>query len=558
MALPVNIENLVNGESVEWERLEFKAGWNPEEVIHTLCAFANDINNWGGGYIIIGMAEQNGRPFLPPVGLEPEQVDAIQKKLLELSYQIQPNYLPMIQPHVLMRKHIVVVWVPAGDLRPYTVPESLSSRGQRQAYIRSGASSVPARGVYAQRLQELTARIPFDDRINQQADVNRLQLGLIRDYLQEIRSDLFEESNHTDLPTLTQQMQIARGPAEWVRPLNVGLLFFTPEPQQWFGRAWIELVIHEDDSARRFTEKTFKGPLHRQLRDCLAYIQAVVIEERTQKIPGQAEANRFFNYPYDAIEEAVANAVYHKSYEEAKPIEIQILPDSFQVLSYPGPVPPVTSETLKQERVIARDYRNRRIGDFLKELRLAEGRGTGLLLIRRKMNQNSSPEPRFETDSEHTYFLTVLPVHPAWLEPKEQVGNQVSNQVSNQVEPSITAITGSNYWELLARFIYEFGEGGKALDFENPAKYRPLLEFLEPEFAAVLRACTAPQSRKAILENTLKRTNQLKNYNRYLEPLITAKLLARTVPDRPNSSQQKYYTTERGQLVLQLLDKTAH
>jgi predicted HTH transcriptional regulator len=46
---------------VEWERLEFKKGWNPEEVIRSMCAFANDLNNWGGGYIIIGIEEHKGR-----------------------------------------------------------------------------------------------------------------------------------------------------------------------------------------------------------------------------------------------------------------------------------------------------------------------------------------------------------------------------------------------------------------------------------------------------------------------------------------------------------------
>ena len=47
MPLPINIRDLINGMSIEWERLEFKAGWNPEPVMHTICAFANDINNWG-------------------------------------------------------------------------------------------------------------------------------------------------------------------------------------------------------------------------------------------------------------------------------------------------------------------------------------------------------------------------------------------------------------------------------------------------------------------------------------------------------------------------------
>ena len=57
MALPINIEDLIKGNTVEWERIEFKSGWNPETIIHTMCAFANDLHNWGGGYIIIGINE---------------------------------------------------------------------------------------------------------------------------------------------------------------------------------------------------------------------------------------------------------------------------------------------------------------------------------------------------------------------------------------------------------------------------------------------------------------------------------------------------------------------
>ena len=80
MALPVNIEDLVHGNTIEWERIEFKEGWNPEVVIRSICAFANDINNWGGGYIVIGIGEEDGKPILPPVGLQQNQLDPIQKK----------------------------------------------------------------------------------------------------------------------------------------------------------------------------------------------------------------------------------------------------------------------------------------------------------------------------------------------------------------------------------------------------------------------------------------------------------------------------------------------
>lgn len=113
------------------------------------------------------------------------------------------------------------------------------------------------------------------------------------------------------------------------------------------------------------------------------------------------------------IEEALANAVYHKSYELDKPIEVQIWPDAIEILSFPGPVPPVNAQVLAENRrIVARDYRNRRVGDFLKELHLTEGQGTGIPIIKRAMESNQSPPPVFETDNACTYFLTTLPVNP--------------------------------------------------------------------------------------------------------------------------------------------------
>jgi ATP-dependent DNA helicase RecG len=44
--------------------LEFKAGWNREQILHSICAFANDINNWGGGNIIVGIEEIKGAQLL--------------------------------------------------------------------------------------------------------------------------------------------------------------------------------------------------------------------------------------------------------------------------------------------------------------------------------------------------------------------------------------------------------------------------------------------------------------------------------------------------------------
>ncbi len=96
--LPININDLINARTVEWERLEFKEGWNPEKTLHTMCAFANDVHNLGGGYIIIGVGEENGRPVVPPKGLKRNQVDKLQKEVIALGYKIQPYYHPIVIP----------------------------------------------------------------------------------------------------------------------------------------------------------------------------------------------------------------------------------------------------------------------------------------------------------------------------------------------------------------------------------------------------------------------------------------------------------------------------
>ena len=71
MAIPVNIDELIRQRTVESTRIEYKEGFNPEPIIRTICAFANDIDNIGGGYIIIGIEEENGAPRFPSLLLNP-------------------------------------------------------------------------------------------------------------------------------------------------------------------------------------------------------------------------------------------------------------------------------------------------------------------------------------------------------------------------------------------------------------------------------------------------------------------------------------------------------
>ena len=119
MAIPVNIEKLISGKIVENERIEYKKGWNPAAIYRTICAFANDFENIGGGYIIVGAEDDNGRAKRPVSGIPIEELDNIQKKMVEYNKLINPHYDPKISIETIDDVSVLIIRVPGGNRRPY-------------------------------------------------------------------------------------------------------------------------------------------------------------------------------------------------------------------------------------------------------------------------------------------------------------------------------------------------------------------------------------------------------------------------------------------------------
>ena len=150
--------------------------------------------------------------------------------------------------------------------------------------------------------------------------------------------------------------------------------------------------------------------------------------------------------------------MYHKGYDIREPIEVRVLPDRIEILSHPGADRSISIEGLKNYRVSSRRYRNRRIGEFLKELHLTEGRNTGFQKIIRAMKANGSPMPIFETDEERTYFLTTFPIHPGFTGSSDPVNDLVNGPENvldltiseHKVLSAIEQDAGANYGKIAA------------------------------------------------------------------------------------------------------------
>lgn len=152
------------------------------------------------------------------------------------------------------------------------------------------------------------------------------------------------------------------------------------------------------------------------------------------------------------------------------------------------------------------NYRNRRIGEFLKELELAEGRSTGVPKILRAMRQNGSPEPVFESDEDRTWFLVRLPVHErVSLGATAHETDQGTDQVTVHVEQLVVALTG--------------------------------------------------EMSRAELQMALQLRHRRHFATVYLRPALEAGLVEMTLPDKPRSQNQRYRRTARGEVLAEQLNR---
>ena len=307
-------------------------------------------------------------------------------------------------------------------------------------------------------------------------------------------------------------------------PKNVGLLFFNERPDRFFPATQIDVVWFPDGpGGDQFEEKEFRGPLSIILSEAISYIERNYLKEIVVKYPHKPEAERFWNFPIGAIEEALVNAIYHRSYEEREPVEVRITREELLVLSYPGADRSIRMDDFKKGQAVSRRYRNRRIGEFLKELDLAEARSTGVPKIFRAMRQNGSPDPIFESDDDRTWFRVRLPVHEraslAATEHETEQDKSLKNKKKSQDTPQDTV------HETIHETIH-------------------VTEHVERLISILTGEMNRPQ-----LQDILGISNRPHFVQAYLGPALKAGLIEMTLPDKPQSRHQRYRRTAGGEAL---------
>ena len=207
----------------------------------------------------------------------------------------------------------------------------------------------------------------------------------------------------------------------------------------------------------------------------------------------------------------------------------------------------------------------------MKELELTEGRATGIPTILKSLEDNGSPFPKFNTDEDRSFFEVELFIHRAFnikqsipvnlqnvkwdLEginillngivdksELELAGGIVGNQASNQAD--LFQITDNQY-----KMIFELLDSNQVSTIASG-----IAGGIAEKHISILIQCSVPKIREEVLY-TINLSNQRKNYVDYMLPLVELNWIAMTIPDKPTSPNQKYLTTLKGRLVLEILKR---
>lgn len=210
------------------------------------------------------------------------------------------------------------------------------------------------------------------------------------------------------------------------RPTRGAILLFGTDPQRRFPAAQIHMGRFKD-GITIVDDKILKGNLFQQLDGAMqAFRQYLQVRYEMPKEMGEragAEAlqrKEVWEYPLEALREAVLNALIHRDYfETSGEVQIRVYDDRVMI-SNPGALPEgLTVEELRQEthRSI---LRNPLLAQAFYYASLIEKWGTGTTRMMAMCREHGLPEPEFA--SEGSWFQVTFRKDPYTEERLRELG----------------------------------------------------------------------------------------------------------------------------------------
>lgn len=481
----------------EDSRHQFKRDFsNIDALAAELVAFANT----SGGYLLIGVDDSGAVS-----GLSSADISRLNQLLSNAASQ---NVRPAINPlsSNLRTEHglVMVVTVEQGLNKPYV-------DNQGRIWVKNGADKrrVTAREELQRLFQQAglvcADAIPVNG--SSVADIDAKALG---EYFQR-RFRQSPEQTGLETTRILENLGLASGDT----PNLAGLLLFGQAPQRLCPAfdikavAFPGTVLHD----RHYLDsEDIDGNLQEQYRRSLAFIKRNLHHVQRQQgfnTLGQLEV------PEEVFEELLVNALIHRDYFVSASIRIMIFADRIELIS-PGHLPDVLDT--EKIRFGLSNRRNPTLTSHAVHILPYRGLGTG---IPRAID--AWPMIRLEDDRQSNQFKVVI----QRAVEEGPLSGPSGDQVGTKSGPSRDQV----------------GTESAAEGDQSETRLS-----LQQEQVTLLYKMTGDHTAPELM-TFVGRSNRSKFREQVLTPLLRLGVVEMTIPDKPNSSKQRYRLTATGRAL---------
>jgi ATP-dependent DNA helicase RecG len=356
------------------------------EIVETCAAFASA----QGGRIYIGVRD-NGAIVGVQTG----------KGTLEgLANDIAQNTVPKLVPAITTVQEtgqtVIVVEVEENPTKP------VSAYGR--AYRRSGRTNQVLPASEIAELYFASRGVTWDETTRAEATLDDIDPEKVGKFLNRARAERqWEIDPQTPVGPALNQLTLLRNGQLTI----AALLLFARNPQRFFVQATLRCARFKGTTELTFLDmKPIEGDIIAQVEAAMTFIQRNTSMAVT--FDGGLERKERWEYPLDAVREAVTNALCHRDYADSANAVVKIFDDRLEVWN-PGGLPAGLSvedlkkphESKPRNKLVARSF-------FLIKYIEQFGTGTGRMI--RDCREAGVPEPEFESTAASFRIVFRKPV----------------------------------------------------------------------------------------------------------------------------------------------------
>lgn len=371
----------------EGERVELKRSLGEwKEIVETCAAFATA----RGGCVYVGVSDDG---HVVGVQLGKSSLEDLANKIAQ---NTSPRIVPTIATHVLGGKTVITVEVPEHPTKPvYAFDRPLRRSG------RTNQTLSPTEGA---ELYLATRGITWDETIAPEATFQDIDAEKVRSFLYRARTERrLSAGQEMPVEQVLRQLNLVRDGKVAI----AALLLFGKDPERLLPQSALRCARFKGDDTVHFLDmKVIEGTVIEQVEEAMAFVRrntsmAVMIEEKLER-------TERWEYPPEAVREAIINAVCHRDYAESGNVQVRIFDHGLEVWN-PGALPAgLTVEDLRRNH--ESKPRNKLVARAFFLIRYIEQFGTGTGRMIEECRRAGIPEPQFESRASSFLVRFQMPI----------------------------------------------------------------------------------------------------------------------------------------------------